>query len=218
MKHIIKKAMTAAGILGLFSLAGTGFVTLAYHGTETKIAENERAALLRNLRTIVPDGLYDNDIVNDTTVITDMKSGGGHPVTVYRARMDGKPVAAVFTTVAPDGYNGNIKLLVAVKKNGRLAGVRAVSHKETPGLGDGIEENRSDWILGFAGKSLVNPEEKAWAVKRDGGSFDQFTGATITPRAVVNAVKNTLLYYQANQGKIYAAKDEKKSDKLREEA
>lgn len=218
MKHIIKKAMTAAGILGLFSLAGTGFVTLAYHGTKAKIAENERAALLRNLRTIVPDGLYDNDIVNDTTVIRDMKSGGGHPVTVYRARMYGKPVAAVFTTVAPDGYNGNIKLLVAVKENGSLAGVRAVSHKETPGLGDGIEENRSDWILGFAGKSLGDPKEKAWAVKRDGGSFDQFTGATITPRAVVNAVKNTLLYYRANKGKIYAAKDERKSDKLREEA
>lgn len=218
MIHIIKRALTAAGILGLFSLAGTGLVNLAYYGTETRIAENERAALLRNLRAIVPATLYDNDIVNDTVQVTDMSLGDGHPVKVYRARKAGRPVAAVFTTVAPDGYNGNIKLLVAVRENGSLAGVRAVSHKETPGLGDGIEENRSDWILGFADKSLINPEEKGWAVKRDGGSFDQFTGATITPRAVVKAVKKTLLYYHANKGKIYSTPDEKKSENLREEA
>lgn len=216
MNPIIKKSLLAAGILGLFSMAGTGFVTLAFYGTETRIAENERAALLQNLSALVPDSLYDNDIVDDTVQLESNSMAGGYPVTVYRARKAGRPVAAVFSTVAPDGYNGNIKLLVAVREDGTLSGVRAISHKETPGLGDGIEENRSDWILGFADKSLKNPEEKKWAVKRDGGFFDQFTGATITPRAVVKAVKNTLLYYQANKDKIYSLSN-KKTDNLREE-
>ena len=218
MKNMLKKSLTAAVILGGFSLVGTGFVTLAYHGTETRIAENERAALLRSLRAIVPGSLYDNDIVSDTVQVTEMSLGSAQPITVYRARKAGKPVAAVFATVAPDGYNGNIKLLVAVRKNGSLAGVRAVGHKETPGLGDSIEENRSDWIMEFANKSLVNPAAKHWAVKRDGGVFDQFTGATITPRAVVKAVKSTLLYYQANKSKVFLAPEEKKSDTHREES
>lgn len=218
MKLIIKKVLTAAAILGFFSLAGTGLVTLSFYETEDRIEENERAALLRSLRALIPDSMYDNDIVNDTVQVTDSGLGGDRPVTVYRARKAGKPMAAVITAVAPDGYNGNIKLLVAVRENGTLAGVRAVSHKETPGLGDGIEENRSDWILGFADKSLTNPEEKKWGVKRDGGFFDQFTGATITPRAVVKAVKNTLLYYQSNKDQIFNAADEKKSENTREEA
>ena len=217
MKNMLKKSLAAAAILGGFSLAGTGFVTLAFNGTETRIAENERAALLRSLRAIVPGSLYDNDIVSDTIQVTDM-SLSAQPITIYRARMAGKPVAAVFTTVAPDGYNGNIKLLVAVRENGSLAGVRTVGHKETPGLGDSIEENRSDWIKAFADKSLVNPAIKQWAVKRDGGAFDQFTGATITPRAVVKAIKNTLLYYQENKSKIFLAPEEKKAANHREES
>lgn len=218
MNNMLKKSLTAAAILGGFSLAGTGFVTLAYHETETRIAENERAALLQSLRAIVPGPLYDNDIVNDEIQVMDRRLSNAEPITVYRAREAGKPVAAVFTTVAPDGYNGNIKLLVAVRENGSLAGVRAVGHKETPGLGDSIEENRSDWIMGFADKSLINPAIKQWAVKRDGGAFDQFTGATITPRAVVKAVKNTLLYYQENKSKIFLAPEEKKAANHREES
>ena len=101
-------------------------------------------------------------------------------------------------TVAPDGYNGSIRLLVAINLDSTLAGVRVVQHRETPGLGDAIDAQRSDWILGFDGKSLTTPPRKDWKVKRDGGDFDQFTGATITPRAVVKAVKKALLYFQAN--------------------
>jgi len=117
--------------------------------------------------------------------------------------MGGWPVAAVFAPVAPDGYNGNIRLLVAVRLDGTLAGVRVLAHRETPGLGDNIEAERSDWILGFSGKSLQDPKADSWKVQRDGGVFDQFTGATITPRAVVKAVKNTLLYYQEHGQKLF---------------
>ena len=106
--------------------------------------------------------------------------------------------------MAPDGYSGNIHLLVAIKYDGTLAGVRVVNHKETPGLGDAVEAERSNWILGFTGKSLTNPGKKGWAVKRDGGQFDQFTGATITPRAVVKAVYKTLEYYQQHKTQLFS--------------
>jgi electron transport complex protein RnfG len=112
-------------------------------------------------------------------------------------------VAAIFNSVAPDGYNGKIHLLVGVYIDGRLAGVRVVKHAETPGLGDAVEIRKSPWIDDFAGKSLTNPIQERWRVKRDGGDFDQFTGATITPRAVVAAVRNTLLYYQQNADMIF---------------
>ena len=104
---------------------------------------------------------------------------------------------------APDGYNGDIRLLAAIDVTGTVLGVRVVSHRETPGLGDPIEVERSDWVLGFTGKSLLSPQGKSWAVKRDGGEFDQFTGATISPRAVVKAVHNTLLYFKTNQKSLF---------------
>jgi len=118
--------------------------------------------------------------------------------------LNGKPVAVLATPVAPDGYSGSIKLLVGVYADGTLAGVRVLAHKETPGLGDAIEATRSDWILTFEGKSLNNPPPKAWAVKKDGGAFDQFTGATITPRAVVKAARQFLIYFQQHKEQLLA--------------
>ena len=114
-----------------------------------------------------------------------------------------EPVAALFRTVAKDGYSGSIHLLVGVKTNGELLGVRALAHKETPGLGDEINLSRSDWILGFNQRSLDNPILEDWAVKKDGGIFDAFTGATITPRAVVGEVKKTLLYFRDHQDELF---------------
>jgi electron transport complex protein RnfG len=125
-------------------------------------------------------------------------------VTVYRARLHGEPVALVIAAVAPDGYSGTIRLLVGINVDGSLSGVRVVAHRETPGLGDAIEEERSDWILGFTGKSLQNPPLQKWAVKKDGGAFDQLTGATITPRAVVKAVRQALLYYRDQKDALFA--------------
>ena len=117
--------------------------------------------------------------------------------------MDDQPVAVLMLVTAADGYNGDIRLLVAVENTGTVLGVRVVSHRETPGLGDPIEIEKSNWILGFTNKSLLNPQGNGWAVKRDGGEFDQFTGATISPRAVVKTVHNTLLYFKANQKLLF---------------
>ncbi len=212
MNITLKHALTASVILGLFSIAGTGLVSLTHSATKNKIIENEKQALLKSLSALVPNTLYDNDIITDTLIINEPLLSGNKPLTIYRARQAGKPVAAVFTSIAPDGYNGDIKLLVAVYPDNTLAGVRVVTHAETPGLGDNIDESRTDWIFNFTGKSLSNPALKQWAVKRDGGSFDQFTGATITPRAVVKAVKSTLLYAQKHAADLYAAEPASKKN------
>ncbi|MGD7034193.1 electron transport complex subunit RsxG [Methylotuvimicrobium buryatense] len=204
MNAIIKNTLSAATILGIFSLLGLGLTSLTFHKTEAKIQENERQALLANLKAVIPESLYDNDIVNDTLEVTDLNQDSTKPAVIYRARKKDNPVAAVMTVVTPFGYSGNITLLVAIKTDGTLTGVRAIAHRETPGLGDKIEIERSDWILAFDGKSLAMPKTQEWAVKRDDGYFDQFTGATITPRAVVGAVKNALLYFKHNQSLIFS--------------
>jgi electron transport complex protein RnfG len=204
MNSTVKTSLMAALILGAFSVVGTGLVKLTDENTKDQIAANERAALLRSLSAMVSSNLYNNDIVADTLELEVPVLGGKEAITLYRARKSGHPVAVVFTTIAPDGYSGKIKLLVAVDTDGTILGVRVVAHKETPGLGDAIELTRSNWILGFTGKSLVDMSEKQWAVNKDGGDFDQFTGATITPRAVVKAVKNTLLYFHGNPAQLFS--------------
>jgi len=206
---VIKHPVSVAGILlALFATAGTALVAVTNELTAEKIADNERQALLRSLTALVPADTIDNDIVTDTRLISEKALLGDDQTLVYLGRNKGEPVAAVFSSMVPNGYSGPIKMLVAVKVDGTLGGVRVVSHKETPGLGDKVEEQRSDWIFSFNGKSLSNPALSDWKVKKDGGQFDQFTGATITPRAIVNGVKNTLLYYQ-NQGKSLFLKSDK---------
>ncbi len=205
---MLRQYMTrSALILGLFALTGGGLVAYIYQLTEPHIKEAERAYMLRSLHAVINPALHDNDIFRDMITVRDPELlGTNKPVPVFRARRDGKPVAVAIMSVAPDGYVGPIKLLVGIYKDGTLAGVRVLSHKETPGLGDSIEERRSDWILGFNGHSLNNPEHKGWHVQRDGGIFDQFTGATITPRAVVKAVYNTLKYYQRHKERLFTQK------------
>ena len=202
-----------AAVLLLFALIGTLLVALTYEGTREQIAANEREALLRKLNLLVPPERYDNAIFEDTTqVINDHLLGTMEPVTVYRARRGSEPVALVIAPVAPDGYSGTIRLLVGINHDGSLAGVRILAHRETPGLGDKIEAERSDWILGFDGRSLDNPPLESWRVMRDGGAFDQFTGATITPRAVVKAVRNSLIYYRDNRETLFANAETASSD------
>jgi electron transport complex protein RnfG len=194
----------SAALLGLFAIVGTAMVAIIYGATEERIAANERAFLLKSLHTLVPPEQHDNDLFNDVISVSDKELlGSAKPVRVYRARQDKQPVAAIINAVAPDGYSGSIELLVAIRYDGTLAGVRVVKHKETPGLGDAIDASKSDWILGFNNRSLTNPEKKGWAVKRDGGIFDQFTGATISPRAVVNAVHRSLLYFDAHRDELF---------------
>lgn len=197
------KPFALALLLGIMSLVGISLVSLIFHLSKAKIQDNQRAAVLQSLQQVLPAALYDNDIVNDTIQVTDPLLGDTLPTIIYRARYQDKPVAVVIASAAPDGYNGKIALLVAIQRNGALAGVRVIAHQETPGLGDKIEIERSNWILNFEQQSLAILGLQQWTVKRDGGYFDQFSGATITPRAVIKAVKNTLLYYQIHQGELF---------------
>lgn len=192
-------------VLLLFAVMGTAMVAYTYDNTRDQIAANERATLLRKLHRLISPEQHDNVLLEDTVSVRDETLlGSDQPVMVYRARKNGKPVALVIAAIAPDGYSGSIKLLVGINVDGSLSGVRVVAHRETPGLGDAIDEARSDWIRIFDGKSLQAPDVSRWAVRKDGGEFDQLTGATITPRAVVKAVRNALLYYQDNQEALFA--------------
>jgi electron transport complex protein RnfG len=192
-------------ILLLFAAAGTTLVAYTFEKTRDQIAANERATLLRKLHRLIPADQHDNVLLEDTITVRDEALlGSTEPVTVYRARSNGEPVALVIAAIAPDGYSGSIKLLVGINVDGTLSGVRVIAHRETPGLGDAIDETRSDWIYIFDGKSLQAPDVSRWAVKKDGGDFDQLTGATITPRAVVKAARNALLYYRDHQEALFA--------------
>ncbi len=199
-----KQILISGFLLWFFSVIGTSLVSFTQQETLDRIAANERKVLLRNLYALLPPEKLDNDIAMDTMeILPSSLLGTDRPSIVYRARLQGDPVAVILNAIAPEGYNGDIHLLIGIFEDGSLAGVRVVKHSETPGLGDAIEIRKSDWILGFNGKSLGNPEPELWQVRRDGGSFDQVTGATITPRAIVKAVKNALNYYQLNREFLY---------------
>lgn len=208
MRAELRHALAGAGLLAAFALAGTALVSFTEQRTRAQIVENERQFLLRTFDVLIDPARYDNDPLADTIeVIAPYGLGTPEPVTVYRARRGGDPVALLLTATAPDGYTGPIRLLVAINADGTLSGVRVLSHRETPGLGDGIEAARSDWVLVFTGRSLADPPPARWAVRRDGGDFDQFTGATITPRAVVAAVRRALQYFETHHDELFEADD-----------
>ncbi len=199
-----RQILISGAFLWLFAVVGTTLVAVTEHGSREAIVANEREVLLRNLYALLPANEFDNDIATDRIeVAASPLLGTEQASTVYRARRRGEPVAAIFNSIAPDGYSGRIHLLVGIYVDGSIAGVRVIRHAETPGLGDAIEIRKSPWIRGFEGRSLENPVLARWAVRRDGGDFDQLTGATITPRAIVEAVKNTLLYYRRNAAMIF---------------
>ena len=194
----------------LFAVLGGALVGLTFIQTEDDIKHNEKITLLRKLNNIIPAESYDNDLLLDTISIKPSSLLSTKEESLaYRARKNNKNIAVVFSSIAANGYNGSIYLLVGINADGELAGVRVVKHRETPGLGDPVSITHSNWILGFDNKSLSNPDEKGWKVKRDGGEFDQFTGATITPRAVVKAVHNALLYFDQNQNMLFSIAPDK---------
>ena len=191
--------LRSAAALGLVAITGTGLLTGVDFLTADRIAMQERRVILEQLGQIIPEQ-YDNQLLDDRFSFKDEQYfPKGQTVLAYRARQQGEPRAVILKFNAVSGYNGDITLLAGINSNGSLRGVRVISHKETPGLGDAIEIGKSDWVLDFTGKSLNNTEPDKWAVERDGGEFDQFTGATITPRAVVLAVRLALEYFEANR-------------------
>lgn len=199
--------LRSAGKLSAFVLISIllllGIKTL----TDPIIAEAEQQNLQTLLNQVMPPEHYDNQPMKDTLTITQTEwlasLGAVSPVTIYRARKNGNPAGLVVPAIAPNGYSGNIHLLVGVFSDGRIAGVRVLKHKETPGLGDKIELDKSPWIMEFDGRNLRENNDPRWAVKKEGGDFDQFTGATITPRAVVQAVKRTLQLVNEQGDKLY---------------
>ena len=185
----IWKAGTA---LGLFALVGVVLLVAVQWLTKDQIAENARQMKLKRLHEIVLAADYDNDLLASAETLPLAIEGLSNTAKKYTATKTGQPIADVYEVTSLQGYSGPISLVIGINADNTLRGVRVISHKETPGLGDKIETNKADWILQFAGKSLLNPSVNRWKVRKDGGDFDQFTGATITPRAVVNAVRETL--------------------------
>jgi len=203
---VIKHALSTAGIMIGFTVVGTVLLASTFFTTREPIAKSEAAARMELFRQILPESLHDNDLLRDATRIP---AGGElnnrEKTLAYRARLRGEPSAVILETVAPDGYSGDIKLLIAVRADGTLTAVRVLSHKETPGLGDYIDIAHGDWIKNFDGRSLAQPAEEGWKVKKDNGTFDYMAGATITPRAVVKAVHGALKYFAAHRDEIFAA-------------
>lgn len=190
-------------ILAIFAISCTAIVGLVNELTKDQIYIQEQNQLLKTFNQVIDPNRYDNNLPLDCVKISDDLLGTSTMQTAYLARNKNAPVAAAITTIAPDGYNGNISLLVAINIDGSISGVRTLKHQETPGLGDKIEIKKNTWITSFADKKLLSNNDSRWAVVKDGGMFDQFTGATITPRAVVKAVKKTVLYFKQHQTMLF---------------
>jgi len=198
-------AMKKAGLsLAIFAFISVLLVTTTNQLTHRKIAENKAMMLLQALNEVVLPNRYDNDLAKSQTILSAKETGLTKDSIVYFAMKDNTPIAAIFEVTTLQGYGGAIKVLVGVNVTDQsIAGIRVVQHKETPGLGDKMELRKSNWVLSFDGKSLSNPHVNEWQVKKDGGNFDQFTGATITPRAIVNIIRSTLLYAQDNLDRLF---------------
>lgn len=205
MRRIARSTLQTAANLIFFAIIGTAVLASTYFLTHEKIVESEKAEKLKLITQIVPTTLYDNDIMQDTlSIASDPLLNNEGTTLAYRARLKGEPSAVVIEAIAPDGYSGKIALILAVKANGELAGVRVVAHKETPGLGDYIELPKNPWIKNFDNKSREVYKDADWKVKKDGGQFDYMAGATITPRAVVKAVNKALQYFATNRDQLFA--------------
>lgn len=206
---IFSSASKNSLLLGTFALATTALLALTAEFTKDRIATSEREAQQKALFEVVPQTLLDNDLLTETIAVPQeawaglgLKSGGD----IYVARQANEAIAVIIPAVAPDGYSGDIRMIVGITAEGKITGVRILDHHETPGLGDKIELKKSQWILAFNGKSAQVPALPAWKVKKDGGDFDQFAGATITPRAIVNQVRRVLEFADAHRDELFEKK------------
>ncbi len=201
----IKPVQFSSLILTLFALATGALIAGTYLVTKDRIIQQERIAQAKALLEIMPQDTHDNLLIDDKINTNDKDYLNLYePSHIYIARQSGNIVGMLIPSIAPDGYSGDIHIITGIKIDGSIAGVRILAHNETPGLGDKVETKKSDWVFSFNGKSLQMPTIDQWAVKKDKGVFDQFTGATITPRAVTKAVSNTLLFFKDNKVALLA--------------
>jgi len=205
-KDSFKKVSITASAMIIFSLVASAALSISYFLTKTPIEESDARAKRMFLNQVVPSNLYDNNLVKDTiSVEPNPLIGNKKNIDIYRAKKNNQVVAVIIETIAPDGYSGEIKTLVGIGQKDKILGVRVITHKETPGLGDYIEVDKSHWIKNFNLKSLDEMGEKEWAVKKDGGDFDYVSGATITARAVVKSTYKSLLYVKENKKRLFAS-------------
>jgi len=207
MSDTTKNQRLRGGLIFLIAaLLAAGALATVYEFTRQRIANNIAAERLRSLIEVLPVNGYNNEPHLDLIEVVDGELlGSPKPQAIYRARQNDEPVAAVISAVARNGYSGTIYLLVGISVAGEITGVRVTKHQETPGLGDKIEIWKSDWIINFDGLSGSEPLDTRWTLTRDAGEFDQISGATVTSRAVINAVRNAMLYFSANQTQIFSA-------------
>ena len=191
-------------VLAIFACASTGLVAVTHYLTKDQIKQQEQAQLLSVLNQVIPHNLHDNELFSACTLVEAEELGTEQAMPAYIATLNGEPSAIAIEAIAPDGYNGAIKVIVGMKIDGTILGTRVLSHRETPGLGDKIDLRVSDWILSFAGKQVTESNLDRWKVRKDGGDFDQFTGATSTPRAVVKSVKQAVQYVNQNNQALLA--------------
>lgn len=201
---MLGQSVTKNGLLlGLFAIFTTAVIAGTYLSTRGLVQDNIRAAEERALLEILPRDTHDNSMLDDTVPLNDSKQLGLRETrNAYRARMNGEVVAVIVPATARDGYTGDIDMIIGIQRDGSIAGVRVLSHRETPGLGDQVDYKKSNWVDGFIGRALGDPDVDQWKVKKDGGVFDQFTGATITPRAVTASVRRALMYFDDHRATL----------------
>lgn len=198
---IVKNGLTLAAIAAICTV----LVASTFQLTKDRIVANEQAWLEKKLAPALSGITFEGSISESKLLIpAPHELPGRDDAVVYRVYADGEPVAALFAVTAPDGYAGPIRILMGIDVNGAVTGLRILEHRETPGLGDRIDETKSDWVHQFSGRSLGDPALADWAIRRDGGEFDQLSGASVTPRAVLRAMQETLLYFEANRNEIFA--------------
>ena len=198
---VMKRGITLAAIAAICAT----LVAATYRVTAGRIAANEQAWLERSLEPALGGLSYDGSITAAQVILEPPHElPGDDAAIIYRVYSEGAPVAALFAITARGGYAGPIRVLLGIDVDGAITGVRILEHRETPGLGDGIESTRSDWVYQFDGRALGDPPVAGWHLQVDGGEFDQLTGATVTPRAVVKAVRETLIYFDAHRDEIFS--------------
>ena len=204
MKWLVSVGLGGA-VLALFAAITSLAIGWTYLGTQSQIELAIRRAEARQLMEIFPVGTHDNDVVDDTFALEAETAllGLRQNRQGYRVREERRVIGVILPVTARDGYSGDIRALVGVRSDGSVAGVRVVAHKETPGLGDKVDLRKSAWILDFNARSLTDPAISGWTVSKDGGAFDQFTGATVTPRAVILATRRALEYAQLNSATLF---------------